>query len=239
MSTIKLDTIIQGATIYDGGGRNAFCADVGISGDKIIKIGDLNTECSNVIKAHGLALMPGIIDVHTHYDAQITWDPTLSPSPSMGVTTAVMGNCGFGIAPCPQEYQEIMLKNLSVVEGMNLRTLLEGTQWKFRSFPEYLKFIDEQRPHANVAVLIGHSAIRTAVMGEDSSTRITPTPEELNAMCDIVDQALGCGAIGFASSFSPNHSGFGGRPMPSTIAEDAELYALLEPIKQRKGVFVT
>ncbi|MEJ6650542.1 MAG: amidohydrolase family protein [Burkholderiales bacterium] len=239
MSANKFDTIIQGATIYDGEGRNSFCADVGILGDKIIEIGDLNTECSNVIKAQGLALMPGIIDVHTHYDAQITWDPTLSPSPSMGVTTAVMGNCGFGIAPCPPEHQEIMLKNLSVVEGMNLKTLLEGTEWKFDSFPEYLKFIDKQRPHANVAVLIGHSAIRTAVMGEESSTRIKPTQKELEAMRDIVDEALACGAIGFASSFSPNHSGFGGRPMPSTIAEDAELYALLEPIKQRKGVFVT
>ena len=104
MSANKFDTIIQGATIYDGEGRNSFCADVGILGDKIIEIGDLNTECSNVIKAQGLALMPGIIDVHTHYDAQITWDPTLSPSPSMGVTTAVMGNCGFGIAPCPPEH---------------------------------------------------------------------------------------------------------------------------------------
>ena len=239
MSAIKFDTIIQGATIYDGEGGSTFCADVGISGDKIIEIGDLNTPAANVIKGHGLALMPGIIDVHTHYDAQITWDPTLSPSPSMGVTTAVMGNCGFGIAPCPKKHQEIMLKNLSVVEGMNLNTLLEGTQWKFESFPDYLNFIDEQRPHPNVAVLIGHSAIRTAVMGEESSTRVIPTQEELNTMRGIVDEALTSGAIGFASSFSPNHSGFGGRPMPSTIAEDAELYALLEPIKQRKGVFVT
>ncbi|MDC0500959.1 amidohydrolase family protein [Burkholderiales bacterium] len=239
MSSHKFNTIIKGATIYNGTGEDSYRADVGICGEKIVAIGDLNSDGANIIDARGLSLMPGIIDVHTHYDAQITWDPTLSPSPSMGVTTAVMGNCGFGIAPCPPERQEIMLKNLSVVEGMNLKTLLEGTQWKFESFPDYLKYIDQQRPHANVAVLVGHSAIRTAVMGDDSSVRIKPTEEELDAMRAIVDDALLHGAIGFASSFSPNHSGYEGRPMPSTIAEDEELYALLEPIKKRKGVFVT
>ena len=212
MSSHKFNTIIKGATIYNGTGEDSYRADVGICGEKIVAVGDLNSDGANIIDARGLSLMPGIIDVHTHYDAQITWDPTLSPSPSMGVTTAVMGNCGFGIAPCPPEHQEIMLKNLSVVEGMNLKTLLEGTQWKFESFPDYLKYIDQQRPHANVAVLIGHSAIRTAVMGDDSSVRIKPTEEELDAMRAIVDDALLHGAIGFASSFSPNHSGYEGRP---------------------------
>ena len=239
MSSEEFNTIIKGATIYDGTGNGSYCADVGICGEKIVAIGNLSGDGPNIIDAQGLSLMPGIIDVHTHYDAQITWDPTLSPSPSMGVTTAVMGNCGFGIVPCPPEHREIMLKNLSVVEGMNLKTLLEGTQWEFESFPDYLKYINEQRPHANIAVLIGHSAVRTAVMGDDSSVRIKPTEEELDAMRAIIDDALAHGAIGFASSFSPNHSGYGGRPMPSTIAEDKELYALLEPIKKRKGVFVT
>jgi len=239
MSSEEFNTIIKGATIYDGTGNGSYCADVGICGEKIVAIGNLSGDGPNIIDAQGLSLMPGIIDVHTHYDAQITWDPTLSPSPSMGVTTAVMGNCGFGIVPCPPEHREIMLKNLSVVEGMNLKTLLEGTQWEFESFPDYLNYINKQRPHTNIAVLIGHSAVRTAVMGDDSSVRIKPTEEELDAMCAIIDDALAHGAIGFASSFSPNHSGYGGRPMPSTIAEDKELYALLEPIKKRKGVFVT
>ena len=239
MSSEEFNTIIKGATIYDGTGNGSYCADVGICGEKIVAIGNLSGDVTNIIDAKGLSLMPGIIDVHTHYDAQITWDPTLSPSPSMGVTTAVMGNCGFGIVPCPPEHREIMLKNLSVVEGMNLKTLLEGTQWEFESFPDYLNYINKQRPHTNIAVLIGHSAVRTAVMGDDSSVRIKPTEEELDAMRAIIDDALAHGAIGFASSFSPNHSGYGGRPMPSTIAEDEELYALLEPIKKRKGVFVT
>jgi N-acyl-D-aspartate/D-glutamate deacylase len=239
MSSEEFNTIIKGATIYDGTGNGSYCADVGICGEKIVAIGNLSGDGPNIIDAQGLSLMPGIIDVHTHYDAQITWDPTLSPSPSMGVTTAVMGNCGFGIVPCPPEHREIMLKNLSVVEGMNLKTLLEGTQWEFESFPDYLNYINKQRPHTNIAVLIGHSAVRTAVMGDDSSVRIKPTEEELDAMRAIIDDALAHGAIGFASSFSPNHSGYGGRPMPSTIAEDEELYALLEPIKKRKGVFVT
>ena len=131
MSSDEFNTIIKGATIYDGTGNGSYCADVGICGEKIVAIGNLSGDSPNIIDAQGLSLMPGIIDVHTHYDAQITWDHTLSPSPSMGVTTAVMGNCGFGIVPCPPEHREIMLKNLSVVEGMNIKTLLEGTQWEF------------------------------------------------------------------------------------------------------------
>jgi N-acyl-D-aspartate/D-glutamate deacylase len=183
--------------------------------------------------------MPGIVDVHTHYDAQVTWDPTLSPSPSLGVTTAVIGNCGFGIAPCPQPQRETMLKNLSVVEGMDLAALLTGTRWTFESFPEYLDALRRIRPYANLAALAGHSTIRTAVMGEDASTRVQPTPEELARMQSMVREALQAGAIGLASSFSPNHAGFGGRPMPSTIASDAELIALAQPLREAgRGVFV-
>ena len=183
--------------------------------------------------------MPGIVDVHTHYDAQATWDPKLSPSPALGVTTAIMGNCGFGIAPCPAPLRETILKNLSVVEGMDLNALLTGTRWEFESFPEYLDALERIRPHANVGVLAGHSTIRSAVMGEDASHRKQPTPAELRRMQDIVRDALKAGAAGFASSFSPNHSGWGGRAMPSTICEDEELRALIEPLKEAgRGVFV-
>ena len=183
--------------------------------------------------------MPGIVDVHTHYDAQITWDPTLSPSVSLGVTTAIMGNCGFGIAPCPAELRETMVKNLSVVEGMDLGALLEGTRWNFETFGEYLDALERVRPHANVGVLAGHSTIRTAVMGEAASTRAQPTHDELAAMKAMVREAMRAGAAGFASSFSPNHSGWGGKPMPSTIAADAELKALAGVLgEERKGIFV-
>ena len=183
--------------------------------------------------------MPGIVDVHTHYDAQATWDPTLSPSVGLGVTTAVLGNCGFGIAPCPAPLRETMLRNLSVVEGMDVDALLTGTRWGFETFPQYMDALRRAGLHANVAVLAGHSAIRTAVMGENASLQKIPTPGELEAMQQHVRVAMEAGAIGFASSFSPNHSGWGGRPMPSTIAGDDELKALVSQLKPfNRGIFV-
>ena len=132
-----------------------------------------------------------------------------------------------------------MVKNLSVVEGMDLGALLAGTRWEFESFAEYLEQLERARPYANVAALAGHSTIRTAVMGEEASTRAAPSPEQLARMQAMVREAMQAGAIGFASSFSPNHAGFGGRPMPSTIASDAELRALAKPLGELgRGVFV-
>ncbi|HYD57405.1 MAG TPA: amidohydrolase family protein [Burkholderiales bacterium] len=206
---------------------------------RIVEIGSVKASSSQEIEADGLALMPGIVDLHTHYDAQVTWDRTLSPSPSLGVTTAVMGNCGFGIAPCPEAQRETMLRNLSVVEGMDLGALLNGTRWDFESFGEYLDALERIRPYANVAVLAGHSCIRTAVMGEEASSREVPSDEQLRAMREHVRAAMDAGAIGFASSFSPNHSGWGGRPMPSTICRDEELKVLASVLHGRSGIFVT
>ena len=233
------DLLISGATLIDGTGAPARTADVAVRNGRITAVGRLGAMAQRVVDAHGLALMPGIVDVHTHYDAQLTCDRTMSPSPALGVTTAVIGNCGFGIAPCPETQRETMVRNLSVVEGMDLESLLAGTRWEFQSFAEYLAQLRRVRPYANVAVLAGHSAIRTAVMGDEASTRAQPTAGELALMQAMVGEALDAGAIGFASSFSPNHSGFGGRPMPSTIASEAELRALAQPLgDRRRGVFV-
>jgi N-acyl-D-aspartate/D-glutamate deacylase len=234
-----LDLLIRGASIVDGTGRPAFRGDVGILQGKIVQIGKIDFAARQIVDCGGLALMPGIVDVHTHYDAQVTWDPTLSPSVSLGVTTAILGNCGFGIAPCPTSLRETMVKNLSVVEGMDLEALLQGTRWNFETFGEYLDALERVRPYANVGVLAGHSTIRTAVMGEEASTRSRPTPDELATMQTMVREAMRAGAAGFASSFSPNHSGWGGKPMPSTIASDEELKALAGILGEaRKGVFV-
>jgi N-acyl-D-aspartate/D-glutamate deacylase len=239
MTNTTHDAIIRGATIVDGGGGETYTGDVAVNAGRITAIGKIRGAGREVVDASGLALMPGIVDVHTHYDAQLTWDRTMSPSPSLGVTTAVIGNCGFGIAPCPEDQRETMLKNLSVVEGMDLDALLTGTQWDFESFSEYLDQIRRVGPYANVAALVGHSTIRTAVMGDDASSRAEPTAEELTRMQAMVRDAIASGAIGFASSFSPNHSGYGGRPMPSTIATDAELRALMQPLSEAgRGMFV-
>src|SRR5688500_3686072 len=181
-----LDHLIRGALLADGCGGPARQADVGVRDGKIAAVGRIRESAANVLDAGGLCLMPGIVDVHTHYDAQITWDPTLSPSVSLGVTTAVLGNCGFGIAPCPAKHRETLLRNLSVVEGMDIDALLAGTQWDFETFPEYLDALERKRPYANVAVLDGHSAIRTAVMGEEASTREVPSKKQLAEMKRLV-----------------------------------------------------
>ncbi len=165
------DLLIRGARVVDGTGAPAITAEVALHDGRVVGVGRALGKARQVVDADGLALMPGIVDVHTHYDAQITWDRTLSPSPALGVTTAVMGNCGFGIAPCPQPQRETMLKNLSVVEGMDLDALLTGTRWEFESFSEYLDQLRRIKPYANVAALAGHSTIRTAVMGDEASTR--------------------------------------------------------------------
>jgi len=133
-----LDTLIRGATVFDGLGGAPQHADVGVRGGRIVAIGRLSEAAARTVDADGLSLMPGIVDLHTHFDAQVTWDPSLSPSGALGVTTAVMGNCGFGLAPCPASLRDTMLKNLSVVEGMNLDSLMRGVQWEFETFPEYM-----------------------------------------------------------------------------------------------------
>jgi N-acyl-D-amino-acid deacylase len=233
-----LDLLFRGARVFDGTGAPAAVYDVGVRSGRIV-FSERRESARETIDAGGLALMPGIVDVHTHYDAQITWDPTLSPSVSLGVTTAILGNCGFGIAPCPAALRETMVKNLSVVEGMDLNALLHGTRWEFETFGEYLDLLERVRPCANVGVLAGHSTIRTAVMGEDASVRAQPTAQELSSMRTMVREALRAGAAGFASSFSPNHSGWGGKPMPSTIASDEELKILAGVLgEEKRGIFV-
>jgi N-acyl-D-amino-acid deacylase len=233
------DIIIKNTHVYDGLGNPPIHADVAVSHGVITEIGSINASANQVIDAKGLSLMPGIVDLHTHFDAQITWDSTLSPSPALGVTTAVLGNCGFGIAPCPAPLREIMLKNLSVVEGMDLNSLLTGVNWEFESFAQYMDQLRRIKPYINTAVFAGHSVIRTAVMGEEGSKNAQPTPQQLSDMCQQVREAMQAGAIGFASSFSPNHSGFGGLPMPSTIAPEEELRALTNVLGEMgRGVFM-
>src|SRR5215468_1604585 len=159
------DLLIRGATLVDGLGHDPIRADVAVKDGRIAALGEVGKDASEIVDAGGLALMPGIIDLLTHYDAQVTWDPTLSPSPSLGVTTAVMGNCGFGIVPSPPHLRDLIMRNLAVVEGMDLDALRAGITWDFESFGDYLAAIRRRGVYANVAVLVGHSVTRTAVMG--------------------------------------------------------------------------
>jgi N-acyl-D-aspartate/D-glutamate deacylase len=234
------DILIRGAQVYDGLGNPPKQADVAIDNGRISVIGKVRSPARETVEAGGLSLMPGIVDLHTHYDAQVTWDRTMSPSPALGVTTAVIGNCGFGVAPCPANMRETMMKNLSVVEGMDLNALLTGVKWEFETFAEYMAQLRRTGPYLNTAVFAGHSVMRTAVMGEAASERVEPTAAEMTEMRGLLREAMAAGAIGFASSLSPNHSGYGGRPMPSTIATEAELRALTGVLGEMgRGVFMS
>ncbi len=221
------DLVIRGATVIDGLAHDPHRADVAVKDGRMAEIGEIRAEAAEVVDAGGLALMPGIIDLHTHYDAQVTWDPTLSPSPSLGVTTAVMGNCGFGIVPSPPHLRDLIMRNLAVVEGMDIEALRQGIDWQFQSFSEYLNAVRRCGPYANLAVLVGHSAVRTAVMGTDASVRKEATAAELAEMKRLVAEAMAQGAIGLGASYSLNHSGWGGVPMPSTISDISEFDALV------------
>src|SRR5580700_11588099 len=182
------DLVIRGATVVDGLGHDPIRADLAVRDGRIAAIGDVGKDAPEIVDVGGLALMPGIIDLHTHYDAQVTWDPTLSPSPSLGVTTAIMGNCGFGIVPSPPPLRDLIMRNLAVVEGMDLDALRQGIDWQFQSFAEYQDMVRRRGPYMNLAVLVGHSAVRTAVMGNDASVRKDATPAELAEMKRLVGE---------------------------------------------------
>src|SRR5712691_6939957 len=221
------DLVIRGAMVVDGLGHEPVRADVAVRDGRIAAVGAVGSDAAEIVDAGGLALMPGIIDLHTHYDAQVTWDPMLSPSPSLGVTSVVMGNCGFGIVPSPPDLRDMIMRNLAVVEGMDLDALRTGIDWQFQSFGEYLDRLRQRGPYANLAVLVGHSAVRTAVMGPDASVRKEATAAELAEMQRLVADAMDQGAIGLGASYSLNHSGWDGVPMPSTISDLSEFDALV------------
>ena len=233
------DLLIKGALVYDGTGAEPAIKDVAVSAGKISGIAkNIPENARQIIDGTGLALMPGIIDSHTHFDAQITWDATLKPSPALGVTTAVIGNCGFTIAPCKPADRDITMRNLTQVEGMSLEVLKSGIDWGFETFAEYLGLLRSKGCVVNTAAYIGHSSVRTWVMGADASKREATEPE-IEQMQTIVRDAMAAGAVGFASSTSPAHNGEGGLPMPSRLASDSEMMALIKAMgSQGKGVYM-
>jgi N-acyl-D-aspartate/D-glutamate deacylase len=221
--------------LYDGSGADATPGDLAVRDGRIRAIGrSLQVDAKQVIDADGLALMPGIIDSHTHFDAQVTWDPYLRPSPSLGVTTAVIGNCGFTIAPCRPADRELTMRNLTQVEGMSLDVLRLGIRWDFETFAQYLAQLKRGGSAVNLAAYVGHSSLRTWVMGGDAARR-EATSDEVEQMAALVREAMDAGAVGLASSTSPAHTGEGGLPMPSRLAADAEHLALVEAMAHRGG----
>ncbi|NCW39353.1 MAG: hypothetical protein EBV79_03820 [Betaproteobacteria bacterium] len=233
------DLLFRHVQLFDGSGAHPVVGDLAVREGRICAMGpQLTLQARQVIDGSGLALMPGIIDSHTHFDAQITWDPCVRPSPALGVTTAVIGNCGFTIAPCKPADRDITMRNLTQVEGMSLDVLRQGIEWDFETFPQYLDMLRRKGSAVNVAAYVGHSSIRTWVMGADA-TRRAATPEEIERMAHLVREAMAAGAVGFASSTSPAHNGEGGMPMPSRLASDEEMMALIKAMgEQGRGIYM-
>ena len=231
------DIKITGGTIIDGTGAPGFRGDVGISDGRVVALGDAPGRASSTIEADDKVVCPGFVDIHTHYDAQIMWDPMLSFSPWHGVTTCVIGNCGFGIAPTRPADRDLIMRTLEKVEAMSYAALEEGLgAWPFETFPEYLDVIERIPKAINVGVLVGHTPVRLHAMGAASIER-EATADEIARMRETVREAIEVGAVGFSTSQSPVHVGYMGLPVPSRWADFNEIMALAATLGEAgKGV---
>ncbi|HEY6982074.1 N-acyl-D-amino-acid deacylase family protein [Reyranella sp.] len=232
---MSYDLKITGGTIIDGTGKPGFVGDVGIKKGKLAAIGKAEGPAETTIDARDRAVSPGFVDVHTHYDAQVLWDRMLSISPWHGVTTTVIGNCGFGVAPTRAAHRKLILQTLEKVEGMSLDALQAGLgdTWPFETFPQYLDTLETRGMAINVAALFGHTPLRLYVMGEASTER-PATADEVAAMKKLVREAMEAGAIGFGTSMSVSHNGYAGKPVPSRQATVQEMEALVSVMGEMK-----
>ena len=230
------DLLIKNAKICDGTGAPAYGGSVAISGGKIAAVGQVSGIAQQEINADGLVLAPGFIDIHTHYDAQISWDPLLTSSCWHGVTTVLMGNCGVGVAPCRPTERGVMAWDLVNVEAMPYDVLLNGVSWEWESFPQYMAAIERRGMGLNAGFLVPLSALRFYVMGEAASERAA-NPEEIQRMTQLFHEAMQAGAYGFSLSLIPRHIGYQGKPLASRLASKDELGALARVMRElRRGV---
>jgi N-acyl-D-aspartate/D-glutamate deacylase len=215
---------IRGGTLFDGSGAPGRVADVAISDGLIQEIGP-NLHGRRELDASGCVVAPGFIDIHTHYDAQVFWDPALRPSSYHGVTTVVAGNCGFTIAPTRPEHHDVIVQTLENVEDMDAASLTAGIVWEFQTYPEYMELVHRRGTVLNFACYLGHSALRLYVMGDAAYER-SATRDEIDQMCRVVVEAMDAGAAGFSTSFAYTHRGMDGKPVPSRFAARDEVEAL-------------
>ena len=220
------DLIIKNGTIYDGTGDKPFVADIAIKGRKIEAIGELDEVSKQTINAEGKIVAPGFVDIHTHYDGQVTWDPYLRPSTYHGVTTVVMGNCGVGFSPCKPEERDWLISLMEGVEDIPGTALHEGINWQWESFPEYLDILENKPLAIDVGTQIPHGAVRAYVMGQRGINREEATQEEIDRMSQIVKEAIQAGAFGFSTSRTEKHRDSSGALTPSITAHKNELVSI-------------
>jgi N-acyl-D-aspartate/D-glutamate deacylase len=228
-----LDLAIRGGTVIDGTGVSRRRADVGIHGGRIVAVGELTDSAQQTVDASGSIVAPGFIDIHTHYDVQGFWDPTLSPSPLHGVTTVIGGNCGFSVAPLDAASAAYLMPMLARVEGMPLRSLAEGVPWDWSTTAEYLARLESSLA-VNAGFLVGHSALRRVTMGDEAVQRAA-SPAEVEAMAQLLDDSLRSGGMGFSSSIGAAHSDADGRPVPSRHADFDEIVELAAVCRRHPG----
>jgi N-acyl-D-amino-acid deacylase len=236
--TYLYDLVIRGGTILDGSGGIPFVGDVAIAGRKIRAVGPVSDKGREEINAAGKLVMPGFVDIHTHYDGQATWANRLRPSSEHGITTVVMGNCGVGFAPCKPQERNVLVKVMEGVEDIPEIVITEGLPWKWETFPEYLDFISSRKFDADCAAYLPHAALRVFVMGERAVRRELATQSDCKRMTELVAEAVNCGAIGVSTSRLLAHRDSSGNLAPHVQMVKEELLALAEGLRNAgRGIF--